>query len=138
MEPYLCSTYTPSCRRQEELPFFTLYQRNTYLIGRANGRSLGTFKQSTDLDLRFFKFFILCIEMCHGKCPTVYQFSLKECQPLCVHVTHNTSSIRHTQLFKCSNHKQLHVSAVSMFQKSKIGEFYSKTVYYLLLHDILP
>jgi hypothetical protein len=46
-----------------------------------------------------------------------------------VATSHKTTQVQsaNAQLFNCSNHKQLHVSAVRMFQKSKIGELHSKT-----------
>jgi hypothetical protein len=119
MQLYLCSTYTPSNRSKGKLPFLRF--TNAILIRRANGRSPGTFKQSNDLDLRFLKFLILCIEMYHGKSPTGYLFNLKVRQPCGVYVTRNNkTSLRQYTTLYCSNHTNSYTFRQSVrFRKVK-------------------
>jgi len=94
MEPYLYSTYTPSCRRQGKLPFLSFTSAMPTLSEGPTVEAWELSNEALILTLYFFKFFILCIEICHGKIPRVYQFNLKACQaPLC---------LRHTQQHKFS------------------------------------
>jgi hypothetical protein len=127
MEQYLCSTYTLSCRGQGKLPFLPF---TNAIFTLSKGPMVEAWEPSNTTLMLTLVFFILCIEICHGKIPAVYQFSVEVCHPCCLRHTH-TAQVQsvNKQLFNCSNHKQLHVSAHRMFQKSKIGKLYSKKFY---------